>query len=96
MMKEFDPPLDKGIEKAVRVLVAADVETYESCEGGVYHAYPEPTIRFHGDKYEGFRALVIALKHSLPVKSLRRIWQINDGEPFGPEWEMTFWRHVDE
>ena len=41
---KFDPPLDKGIEKPMRVLHDASVETYESCEGGPGHSYPEPTI----------------------------------------------------
>jgi hypothetical protein len=40
--------LDRGIEKAVRTLQANGIETFESCEGGPRHAYPEPTIRFHG------------------------------------------------
>ena len=86
----FSPPLDKGIEKAVRVLVDAGIETYESCEGGEGHCYPEPTVRFHGERPEGFRALGIALQNGLKVAYLRRTWPINDGEPTGPCWEMVF------
>lgn len=33
--KVFEPPLDKGIEKAVLILNQFGVETYESCQGGV-------------------------------------------------------------
>lgn len=88
---EFDPPLDKGIERAVRILCEADIETYESCEGGPGHSYPEPTIRFHGDRFEGFRALTIALQNGLAVRALRRVWTVIDGEPIGPTWEITFW-----
>ena len=40
--------LDEGIREAVAVLVANGVETFESCEGGPGHAFPEPTIRFEG------------------------------------------------
>ena len=40
--------LDRGIERAVRILQAAGVETVESCEGGPGHSYPEPTIKFTG------------------------------------------------
>jgi hypothetical protein len=87
---DFDPPLDPGIHDAVRVLQAAGIETFESCEGGVGHAYPEPTVRFHGGKGEGFRALAAALQADLRITSLRRIWPIRDGEPTGPWWEMTF------
>jgi hypothetical protein len=89
---DFDPPLDKGIEKPVRILHDAGVETYESCEGGSGHSYPEPTIRFHGDRAAGFRALAVAIEHGLHVKALRRVWVILEGEPTGPTWEMTLWR----
>jgi len=82
--------LDKGIRQYVEILTAAGIETYESCEGGENHAFPEPTVRFHGDHTEGFRALAIALQHALPVSSLRRTWSIEDQEPVGPTWEIVF------
>lgn len=81
--------LDNGIRDAVRVLAEAGVETFESCEGGDGHAYTEPTIRFHGERAEGFRALSVALQFGLRVLSLRRVWPINDGEPTGPWWELV-------
>lgn len=87
---QFDPPLDKRIEPLVTLLRNNGVETFESCEGGPGHAYPEPTIRFYGGRSEGFRALAIAQQHALPVCALRRTWPITDGEPIGPWWEMTF------
>ena len=86
----YDPPLDAGIERAVRILNQAGIETYESCEGGSGHAYPEPTIRFHGERADGFRALSVALQNNLPVSGLKRVWCIIDGEPTGPTWELTF------
>ena len=82
--------LDKGIRRYVEILRDNNVETYESCEGGKGHSYPEPTIRFYGERAEGFRVLSIALQHRLPVSALRRIWQIQDGEPVGPDWEIIF------
>ena len=87
---QFDPPLDPKIEQAVLVLRSAGVETFESCEGGEGHAYPEPTIRFHGSQADGLRALAAAIDGGLPVSELRRTWPIVDGEPTGPWWEMTF------
>ena len=81
--------LDKGIRDAVLTLRAAGIETYESCEGGNGHAFLEPTIRFHGHKSEGFRALAAALQAGLRVSELRRVWPIIDGEPTGPCWELT-------
>ena len=88
--RKFSTPLDGGIERAVNILLDAGVETFESCEGGDGHAYLEPTIRFHGERAEGFRALSVALQHGLKVCSLRRTWPINDGEPTGPWWEIVF------
>ena len=85
----FDPPLDPGIDALVRCLVAAGVETFESCEGGPGHAYPEPTVRFHGDKAEGYRAASVALSGGFSVTALRRVWPVLDGELTGPYWELT-------
>jgi hypothetical protein len=82
--------LDDGIAPYVDVLDAAGIETFESCEGGGGHAFAEPTVRFYGERGEGFRALAVALSYGLPVVGLRRYWQIQDGEPSGPHWELTF------
>jgi hypothetical protein len=82
--------LDDGIKDIVRLLRQAGVETFASCQGGKGHAYPDPTVRFHGERSEGFRAYVVAMEHGLPVMALRRVWQIEDGEPAGPFWEMVF------
>lgn len=88
--EEFEPPLDPKIKMCVIALRAEGVETFESCEGGDGHAYPEPTVRFHGNQAEGLRALSVAISNGLPVASLRRTWPVIDGEPTGPWWEMTF------
>lgn len=85
-------PLDRWISYAVKVLRDAGVETYESCEGGRGHSFPEPTVRFCGNQTAGFKALSVAGDFGLPVASLRRFWSVNDGEPVGPDWEMTFVR----
>lgn len=84
--------IDAGIENEVRILWENGIETSESCEGGHGHSFYEPTVRFLGGKSEGFRALGIALQHGLKVSELRRYWSIEDNEPVGPYWEMTFFR----
>jgi len=89
----FSPPLDPGIADAVMALRRAGVETFESCEGGPGHAYAEPTVRFHGQRPEGFRALAAAMQAGLRVAGLRRVWPINEGEPTGPWWELVFAPH---
>lgn len=82
--------LDAGVARYVGVLREHGVETFESCEGGAGHAAAEPVVMFFGDRSEGFYALDVALKHGLPVLDLRRYWQVVDGEPCGPYWELTF------
>jgi hypothetical protein len=81
--------LDAGIEPVVRILREEGVETFESCDGGEGHAYPEPTVRFFGDQAEGFRALALAQARGIPVASLRQVWPLIDGTPTGPYWELT-------
>lgn len=88
--RRFGLPLDRDISYAVKVLSEAGIETYESCEGGDGHAFTEPTIRFYGDKSEGYRAAAIALQLSLPLFELRRFWTVIGLELSGPNWEMTF------
>ena len=88
---EFEPPLDPGIKAMVRALRDSGVETFESCDGSPGHAYREPTVRFHGDRSEGFRALAAALGKPGPqVMGLRargRWWRES---PTGPWWELVF------
>ena len=83
--------LDAGIREIVKTLIEEyHIETYESCEGGEGHAFYEPTVRFHGQRDEGFRALAAAQERGYEVSSLCRVWDVIDGEPRGPTWEMTF------
>jgi hypothetical protein len=82
--------VDAGVRVYVRALLEEGVETFESCEGGKGHAFPEPTVRFHGDNGAGFKAVSVALTLGLPVLSLRRSYSVSDGTLCGPVWEMTF------
>lgn len=87
------PGLDTGIQTAVEVLIRAGIETFESCEGGQGHSYAEPTVRFHGERPEGFKALsAVMYDGRLKAQSLRRIWPVIDGEPVGPYWELVFFK----
>jgi hypothetical protein len=87
--------LDLGIRRAVEVLKAAGIETFESCEGGKGHAYTEPTVRFHGTPEAGWRAVGACLAYGLPVLALRRVWYVLDlNEPTGPDWELVFRERV--
>lgn len=88
--KDFEPPLDEGVADIVLALMSEGVETFESCEGGEGHAFPVPTVRFHGQAHEGLRALSVAMRLGMPVSQLRRVYDVIDGEPTGPHWELTF------
>jgi hypothetical protein len=81
--------LDPGIADAVMILREAGFATYESCQGGPGHAFPEPTVRFGGSKAEGFKAYAVAIEMGLPVVALKRVWRVSDSELEGPWWEMT-------
>lgn len=83
-------PIDAAIRPIVDALWKAGVETYESCQGGVGHAFPEPTVRFHGNRSAGLRALSVAVDNGFPVSELRRVWPVIDGEITGPCWELIF------
>ena len=87
---EGETPLDKGIRRYVLILRGQGIETFESCQGGKGHSFPEPTIRFHGNAWEGYRAFTAAMNYGLPVVHLRRSWDVLDGCLEGPWWEMTF------
>jgi hypothetical protein len=85
------PGLDAGIRRAVQVLVDAGIETFESCEGGPGHTYPEPAVRFHGGPGDGWRALGACIVLDLRPTNLRRVWYVLDrNDPTGPYWEITF------
>ena len=84
-------PIDKGIERFVRVLRYHGVHTDQSCEGGQGHPSHHPVVRFNGSMGEGLRALGIALDYGFPVLKLRRVYYIDqrgeivfhkEGNPF--------------
>ena len=91
-MEPLEIQIDAGIQNAVDTLRAAGIETFESCEGGNGHAFTEPTVRFHGDRTEGYKAVSVALRSGLEVSDLRRIWTIIEGELTGPFWELVFYK----
>lgn len=85
-----DAPLDVAIARTVWILRSAGVETYESCEGGAGHCYEYPTVRFHGAQGAGWHALSVCKDYGLLVRSLSRVWDVDEGEPSGPYWQLVF------
>lgn len=94
-MSEFEAGLDMALDPGIRPYVIAlrdgGVETFESCEGGEGHPFPQPTIRFFGPLSAGFRAYGVAVERRLPVASLALEYPVDDhGMLTGPWWRMTF------
>ena len=89
-VSSFESQLDEGIRNTVRILIEAGVETFESCQGGPGHSMPEPTVRFHGTIAAGWHALGVCLDNGLPVLALGQYWDINERQPNGPYWQLTF------
>ena len=87
---ELDMPLDVGIPPAVHLFRGAGLCTIESCQCGPGHPFPEPTVRIGGTHADGFRAYALAIEAGLPVRSISRVWFIDDGELTGPYWDIVF------
>ena len=88
--QEMLEALDPGIRRIVQILRENGIETYESCQGGPGHSYPEPVVRFSGEFGHGYMAMAVAIMYQLPIFALRRTWYITHGELIGPNWEMIF------
>lgn len=83
-------PLDLGIAREVALLIARGVETFEACQGGNGHAYDRPTVRFHGGPGAGWHALGVCRDFDIPVHDIGRVWDVIEGEPSGPYWQIVF------
>jgi hypothetical protein len=85
-----DLELDPGIRQAVLVLRSAGIETFESCQGGLGHAFPDPTVKFHGGPWAGYRAFAVAMECGLPVLRMQYVHGVENGQLDGPWWELVF------
>lgn len=90
--------LDKGIRFAVRVLHARGIETCQSCQGGVGHAYSEPTVDLvaASDDALGFAALSALQSYGLPVSCVSIVWPVRHGLPFEKLWRITFFKTMED
>lgn len=90
-----DLELDVGIRRAVLILRRAGIETFESCQGGSGHAFTEPTVKFSGGAWAGYKAFAVAMEHGLPVARVQMVWHEVDKQLHGPWWELVFSRPMD-
>lgn len=96
--------VDELIRPAVLILNKHGFKTFESCQGGEGHCYPQPTIRFEGSEFDLIRAYEVCEIYKLPVYEAKRVFRkvplyINDNTPnvclIGNTWdkplnEITF------
>jgi hypothetical protein len=94
LLEEFAPTtdleLDPGIRRAVLILRSGGIETFESCQGGPGHSFPDPTVKFHGGAWAGYRAFAIAMEHGLPVLRMQYVYGVAGSQLEGPWWELVF------
>lgn len=67
--------VDEGIRDAVIILNNHGFKTFESCQGGVGHCFPEPTIRFEGDEFDLIRAYEVCKCYNLNVYEVKRVYR---------------------
>jgi hypothetical protein len=70
--------IDPLILPAVEILNKHGFETFESCQGGENHCFPEPTVRFYGDEFDLVRAFEICECHNIAVLAAKRVFRKTD------------------
>jgi hypothetical protein len=48
-------------------------------------------VRFQGEPAAAWSAFAAVMRQRLPVFTLRRTWDVLEGEVCGPYWELEFW-----
>ena len=92
-MEDGPDALDDGIVGVVKVMMAAGINTFSSCQGGGRlegHAHLRPQVWFEGDANEGERAERIVSEAGYQVWELSQFWYTRQGERCGPFWKIEF------
>jgi hypothetical protein len=74
--------IDIGILPAVEILRKNGIDTFESCEGGEGHSFPEPTVRFWGNEIDCIRAYDICQYYRLNVSCTRKVFEKEAIDPY--------------
>ena len=82
--------LDPEIAEMVNKLRSWGAYTVQSCQGGPGHCRQYGFVQFHASVGQALRILGIVLDHKWLMMELRQVWDISDGHPDGPYWELTF------
>ena len=92
---EYSKYIDPLILPAVEILNRHGFDTFESCQGGEGHCYPEPTVRFNGSEFDLIRAYEICKCYNLTVLAAKRVFRKtevykNDATSIGIVWDNPF------
>jgi hypothetical protein len=96
---ELPSNIDPLILPVVQILNEHGFKTFESCQGGKGHCYPEPTVRFEGSEFDLIRAYEVCNLYKLQVYEAKRVYRktpiyINEETPnisnIGEVWESPF------
>lgn len=100
MSVNFSEFIDPLILPAVEVLNTHGFKTYESCQGGEGHCFPEPTVRFEGEEFDLIRAFSVCELYRLNVFAAKKVYMkgsiySNDNTPEvkekGSAWSKPFY-----
>lgn len=70
--------LDPLIAPVVQILNEHGFKTFESCQGGEGHCYPEPTVRFFGAEFDLIRAYEICRHYGFNAHEVKRVYRKTD------------------
>lgn len=72
--------IDPLILPAVEILNKYGFKTFESCQGGDGHCFPQPIVRFEGNEFDLIRAYEICQWYNLYPSEARRVFRKNLAE----------------
>lgn len=75
---KFSEYIDPLILPAVEILNKNGFDTFESCQSGEGHCFPEPTVRFWGSEFDLIRAYEICECYGLAVLAAKRVFRKTD------------------
>ena len=86
---------DPEIIPILRILNENGIKTFESCQGGIEHAFGKPTIRFHGNYDTAMKVMNLCNQHNFSINYFRKYYVYespyeNIYEFKGPRWEVIF------
>ena len=80
---------DPEIIPILKILNENGIDTFESCQGGIEHAFGKPTICFEGNYETAMKVMNLCKKFNIDYFRKYYCYE-TDGTFRGPEWEIVF------